>query len=382
MGDVMFDKKRILELAKKLIAIDSSNPPGNEKAVADVLAEEFRRLGLEVRFLEAAHERPNLLAIWRGGVGKKLIFHGHMDTLPAGEGWKHNPFGGETDNGKIYGRGATDMKGPLASLVCAIEQLKKEGWEPKGELMILACCNEEMGDREEIGMRFVADKITGDFILMAEATDFNIVTAEKGPLWLEFTAHGKQAHGSMPWLGVNAIEKLGRFLMELKTLQFDVNHPLLGKSTLSINTIAGGVKTNAVPGIARATVDIRLVPGEDKEKVKAKINDMIKRMKVNDKELDIDFRETLFYEPVETPADQPFLSMLKQAAENASGKKIKLMGEHGATGAWIFVKHGIPAVVCGPGKPEIAHSKDEYIEVDELVKATNFYAEFAKKFLG
>ncbi|MEM5804829.1 MAG: M20 family metallopeptidase [Candidatus Aenigmatarchaeota archaeon] len=378
----MADSGRITELAKKLISIDSSNPPGNEKPVADALAEEFRRLGLEVRFLEAAHERPNVMAIWRGGSGKKLIFHGHMDTIPVGEGWKHDPFAGDVEDGKIYGRGAADMKGSLAALVCAIEDLKKEKWEPKGELMILACCNEEMGDREEIGMKFVADKITGDLIVMADTTNFNIVTAEKGPLWLEFIARGKQAHGSMPWLGINAIEMLGKFLMELKKLEFTVHHPLLGKSTLSINTITGGVKTNAVPGVARATVDIRLVPGESKDGVKARINGIINGMKAKDKNLDIEMKEIMYFEPVETSPDQPFVSQLKEVNEKVTGRKVQVAGEHGTTGSVVFIRNGIPAIVCGPGKPEVAHTKDEYIDVDDLVKACEMYKEFAKKFLG
>ncbi|MFQ6009791.1 MAG: M20 family metallopeptidase [Candidatus Aenigmatarchaeota archaeon] len=378
----MVDRERIVELTRKLVQVNSSNPPGNEKVVVDILAEELKKLGLEVRLLEVAHERPNLLATWRGGEGKKLIIHSHTDTIPAGDGWEHNPFGGEVENGKIYGRGAADMKGSLAAMVCAIEQLKKEGWEPNGELMILACCNEEMGDREEIGMKHVADKITGDLIVMADTSDFNIIVAEKGMLWMEFIAKGKQAHGSMPWLGVNAIEMLGRFLMELKKLEFDVEHPLLGKSTLSINMLSGGVKTNAVPGKARSTVDIRLVPGEDKDKVKERIAEIIRRMKEKDKEVDIEMKEIVYYDPVETSPDQAFVAQLKETVERVLGKEVKVMGEHGATGAGIFISHGIPAVVCGPGKPEVAHARDEYIEIDDLVKACEIYVDFAKKFLG
>ena len=231
--------ERLVELTKELIKVNTGNPPGNEEPVVEILAERMKKLGNEVNILEAAKGRPNLLSIWKGEGSKKLVLMGHTDTIPAGERWVHDPFGGIVENNRIYGRGSADMKGSLAAMVIAMEELKEEGWNPKGELMFLACCNEEMGDPEGIGMSYVVDKINADLMIIGDVSDFNIIIAEKGLLWLEFTSVGKDAHGAMPWLGVNAIENLGKFLIKMKEdLKFSVRHPLLEESTLSINTIS------------------------------------------------------------------------------------------------------------------------------------------------
>ncbi|MEM7824218.1 MAG: M20 family metallopeptidase [Candidatus Aenigmatarchaeota archaeon] len=385
----MLDKDSLVKLAQQLIQANTSNPPGNEKTVADILVSRLRAAGLEIKIFEAAAGRPNVLAIWRGkSKGNTLLINGHMDTVPPGprESWKFDPFSGKIINGQIYGRGSTDMKGALAAMVIAVETLKKDGWEPKGTLALLFCSNEEMGDLEKIGMRFVAPKLTKelgkiDCMLIGDVTGLDIVVAEKGALWLEFTAHGKEAHGSMPWLGINAIEKLGQFLIELRKMPLPASHPMLGKSTISINTFSGGYKTNVVPALAKATVDIRLVPGEDKEKVKAAISNLIKIMQANDPDMNIEMKEVMYASSSETDKDEPFVKQLAETVKIVTGRQPEVKGEHGSTGASIFKAQGIPAVVCGPGKDSACHVSDESIAIQDIVAAADVYVQFAKRFL-
>lgn len=377
---IKIDKKYLVSLAQKLVQADSSNPPGKEKAIVDILAKELKGF-CKIKCIEMAKDRPNLLAIFGSG-DKKLIIHGHTDTVPAGPGWKFPPFSAKIINGKLYGRGATDMKGTLAAIVAAFRSLKQSKWKPKGQLIFLACCNEEMGDGEEIGMRYMAKKIKGGLVLLTDTTDFNITSAEKGALWLEFISKGKEAHGATPWKGVNAIEKLAKFISELNKLFLPGAHHILGRSTISVNMISGGMKTNVIPAFCKARADIRIVPKEKKEDVIKALQGLIDQLKKEDKDLNIKIKELLYLAPVEIDTTKPYVSTFVSCAQEVLGKPIQFVGEHGATGAGVFIKVGNPTLVFGPGKPELCHVKDEYIEINDLVKAAQIYAEFAKKFLS
>lgn len=376
-----------IELAQELIRLNTGNPPGNESLVAGVLEKRLRAAGFNMERVEIAAGRPNLISTWDGGPGKTLVIMGHMDTIPAGQGWKHDPFGAVIENGKLYGRGAADMKGSLASIVVALENLKKSGWRPKGKLIFVAAVNEEMGDNEEIGMKALANTLKGvvgkdGAIVFGDTSDFTITIAEKGVLWLEIVSHGKEAHGSTPWKGVNAIEKLGKFLIALNDMEFTTNNPLLGKSTISINTISGGYKTNAVPELAKASVDIRLVPGDSKDKVMARIRALAEDMKKKDNDMNIEVKEMVYMEPVETPTNQPIVSVLKEAVKEATGRDAEVRGEHGATGASIFKQRmGICTVACGPGRMDQAHTKDEWIETKDIEHGVRLFEALAKKYL-
>ncbi|MEM5814227.1 MAG: M20 family metallopeptidase [Candidatus Aenigmatarchaeota archaeon] len=377
-----------IELAQELIRLNTGNPPGNESRVADVLEKRLKAAGFNVERVELAAGRANLIATWDGGPGKTLVILGHMDTIPAGQGWRHDPFGAVIENGKLFGRGAADMKGNLAAIVVALEQLKRSGWKPKGKLIFVASANEEMGDTEDIGMGAMAARLRemagkDGILVFGDTTDFTITVAEKGVLWLEIVSHGKEAHGSTPWKGINAIEKLGKFLIALNNMEFTTNHPLLGKSTISINTISGGYKTNAVPELAKASVDIRLVPGDAKDKVMARIRALADEMKKKDNDMNIELKELIYLEPVETPATQPIVSVLKQAIKEATGKNAEVRGEHGATGASLFKKRtGLLTVACGPGKPEQAHTKDEWIDIKDIEAGVRLFEALAKKYLA
>jgi len=377
-----------VELAQELVRINTGNPPGNEGKVADVIEKRLKDAGFEVERVEIAAGRPNLIVKWEGEAGRTLVLHGHMDTIPAGSGWVHDPFGAVIEGGKLYGRGACDMKGGLAAMVVALENLKKSGWKPKGTLIFVASANEEMGDNEKIGIRAMAPKLKElvgkeGLMVLGDTTDFNITIAEKGVLWIEVISHGKEAHGSTPWKGINAIEKLGKFLIALNKLEFKTNHPLLGKSTISINTISGGYKTNAVPELAKATVDIRLVPGDKKEDILKRVRDIIEELKKDDKDMNIEIREMIYLEPIETQADQPFISIIKDAVKEAIGREPEIRGEHGSTGASIFMRSaGLHTVACGPGKPEQAHTKDEWIEVKDIEAGVKFFELLARKYLS
>jgi succinyl-diaminopimelate desuccinylase len=376
------------KLAQDLIRLNTGNPPGNESRVADILEIRLRAAGFDTERIEIAAGRANIIAKWGNGPGKTLVFHGHMDTIPAGQGWSHDPHGAVIENGRLYGRGACDMKGGLASMVVALERLKKSGWKPHGRLIFVGSANEEMGDSEEIGMRAMAKRLKSlvgkdGLVVLGDTSDFTITIAEKGLLWLEVISRGKEAHGSTPWKGINAIEKLGKFLITMNGIEFPGSHPLLGKSTISINTISGGYKTNAVPETAKATVDIRLVPGDDKEMVLRKMRELAGKMKDDDNDMNIDFREVAYLDPIESSPNQPFIALVKEAVREATGKEAQVVGEHGSAGLSVFIKEaGLHTVACGPGRPDLAHVRDEYIDVKDVENGVKFFELLARKYFA
>jgi len=381
------DREATIKLTQELVRAKSVNPPGNEEAVASILEARLKAAGLEIERIEIASGRPNLVATWKGEGNRTLIIHGHMDTVPPSkEGWTRQPFEGTIEGDKLYGVGSADMKSGLAAMVSAIESLKQEGWSPKGNLVFYAAANEEMGDKENIGMRHVAPLLAERFageklVLMGDTSGLDITVAEKGVLWLEVTVKGKEAHGSTPWEGINAIEKLGKFLLALRDVNFKVEHSLLGKSTVSINTITGGYKTNVVPGEAKASVDIRLVPGETKESVLQAVEEVKSKLVQEDRDLYVELKEILF-EPATEIKNDELIEQLKGTIKEAIGKEVKVKGVHGATGSGVFERAGIQPIIFGPGHPENAHMADEFIEIEEMVQAAQVYASFAKKWLG
>lgn len=377
------DKNAIVSLTKKFVSINTSNPPGKEERLANVLERLFRQLGFKTQRIELIPGRANIIATL--GEGKKtLIFIAHMDTVPAGEGWKNNPFSGIVIGNKIYGRGATDMKGCIASMVEAVASLRREGWKPKGTLKFAFCVNEEMGDAEKIGMQAIIPRIGSpkdSLVVMGDTSDFKITVAEKGVLWLELICYGREAHASMPWTAINALEKLNKVIYHLNQEKIEGEHKLLGKSTISTTVMNAGIKTNIIPGIAKAQLDIRIIPGKKKEEVIDIIKRVINRLKKEDRDINVEIKEIMYYPPVESRAAPSTIDMLKNII-SSYGKEPVVIGEHGATGAGFFVHAGFPTIVFGPGKPENCHIKDEYIEIDDLIKATQIYREFIKKYLS
>lgn len=378
------DKEAVISLTKKFVKINTSNPPGNEWRLAELIAGLLRQIGFKVELVEFASGRPNVVASL--GSGKKtLILSGHMDTVPVGSGWKYDPFSGTVKDGKIFGRGATDMKGALVSMIEAVASLRREGWKPNGCLKLIFTVNEEMGDNEEIGMRALLKKMKGNkdsLVIIGDTTNFDIVVTEKGILWLELVSYGKEAHASMPWTGVNALENLIKVLYHIQNLKIEGNNKLLGKSTIAVTMLNAGIKTNVIPEVARAHLDIRLIPEEKREAVIDMIREIINRLSEEDRNINVKVNELLYYPPVEPKFEGDVAQKLKEIIEGTLKRKVSIVGEHGATGAGYFIKAGFPTIVFGPGKPENCHIKDEYVEISDLLNAAKIYREFILSYLS
>src|SRR5579884_1227705 len=262
---VTIDGRLVVRLTQDLIRFQSVNPPGDEQPVAEYLARVLSDHGIEATLQPLDPGRANLLARLPGDGTGSLVFTGHLDVVPPGEQpWDHGPFSGDLVDGRIYGRGSADMKGGVAAIVTAMIALKDAGLQPVADIVLAATAGEEAGlygagvmaqDRSLEGARW---------LVVAEPTDLNVFIAEKGILWIDVTASGRTAHGSMPHLGANAISFMARLIERLDVsypFPYDAG-PLLGAPTLSVNTIQGGNKTNVVPDACRISIDMRTVPGQ------------------------------------------------------------------------------------------------------------------------
>ncbi|HJX23974.1 MAG TPA: M20 family metallopeptidase [Candidatus Bathyarchaeia archaeon] len=363
-------------LLGRLIEVDSVNPPGNEHNVAQVLSEEFEELGLKSSSYEKAKGRTNISC----SIGEKnrpvFAIVCHSDTVPAGDGWTFPPFKATLKDGRVYGRGAADDKGPLVSAVLALKALKETKAKLKGKLMIIAAADEEKGSTYGVDYLLKVVGLRPDFAMVAEQTlSESLEIAEKGTLWLKLRCRGVQAHGSMPNLGVNAIQKLSKVLSAIGEFKMSYSpHPLLSGPTINIGTIKGGIAPNVVAGEAEAILDIRYLPSQTPEGIMKELNAFIESLRKQDPKIDVVVEKVSSQIPTEVSSDNGFVKVVSGAVRSVLGKEPKLIGIGGATVAKSYLSYGIPALMYGPGDEKIDHVANEYIELDQVITAAKVMA--------
>jgi succinyl-diaminopimelate desuccinylase len=376
----------VVEVCQELVRLNSVNPPGNELGAAQFAAGYLKAAGLEVEMIHHNPERASILARLRGsGEAPGVLLSGHLDTVPVGvEQWLHDPFGGEVADGRVWGRGASDMKGGVAAIMVAVKALAQAKYPLRGDILLALTAGEEV---DSLGATVIAQRTDlGPLqaLLVAEPSSNELFVAEKGALWLEVSTHGKTAHGSMPDLGKNAILMMVEFLNELKQMKVPfIPHPLLGGFSMSANTIEGGVKTNVVPDHCAATIDMRTVPGQDHKQIVAQFNDLVEQLE----KADPDFRATVTVvndrPPVTTDAGHPMVIAFNQALAEVTGQPATPMGVRYYTDAAAIVPViDLPVIICGPGEAGMAHQPNENVEVEKLVQAARIYTAACARMAG
>ena len=366
---------------KKLIRAEATVDNG-ELAAANVLAEYLSGQGIDCRIDKWDQNRANFIAhVESSGQKQALLFAAHLDVVPPGEAeWKTPPFDPTETNGRIYGRGAADMKGPMASLAAAIADVVKSGAKLKGDLIFAATAGEETdscGTKRFIEKEALSlPKLAG--VVVPEPTEFDVVTAHRGMLWLEVTTIGKSAHGSMPHLGVNAIEMMNSLLNRLHDYKLPcTEHPLLGKCSVSVNEIHGGKAVNVVPDKCSIKIDIRTVPGQTHQNVISDLEAICRELKQNNSRFEAEIAKVKSVPALETDVDSTFV---KSFCEVVGASETGAVGF--ATDGPFFARLGGPVVIFGPGKSDVCHKPDEYIDIADLEKGAELYKNIILKFLG
>jgi succinyl-diaminopimelate desuccinylase len=376
----------VLRYARALIAAPSENPGGTEDEVADVASGILADLGAVIRIVRSEAGRPSVVARIGSGDRPRLAWNGHLDTVPAGDPstWSSGPFEGAVVDGRLVGRGACDMKGPIAAALGAVAALRRVGLSLAGTLDLHLVADEELAGIH--GTRVLRDEglLDHDAAIVGEPSEMDIALAERGGAWVTAVAHGKAAHGSQPHLGVNAILTMSRFLLRLPEALPDRVHPLVGAPTVNVALVAGGSAPNVVPDRCEVEIDRRIVPGEeDPDEVLAPFLRLVDDLVAERPDTRIEISLKDWTEAAETTGDSAIASLVRDAIAAETGSPPPFVGFTGITDARFYINDAhIPTVIAGPGSLSLAHTANESIGVDEMVLAARAYARIFVGFLG
>ena len=380
-------KKELIDLTTRLVQIPTENPPGNEKAAAQFLKPLLSKMGFKTKTVLSPKGRWNIVAERRWGKGgRTLIFNGHLDVVPAGNPsqWKYPPFRGTLSKGRIYGRGASDMKSGIACFIHALSTIERSKMRLRqGAVVLHLVSDEESHGRQGMGFLTQKEGIRGDAALVGEPTDLQPVIAQKGALWLRISTLGKSAHGSRPHLGVNAVEKMMKLMERLNSIPLEMEHPLLGKPTLNVGTIQGGTKINIVPDRCEIEADRRMLPGEKKVEVLEKMKETLDSLRSRDPFFQYRIEEIDFAEPCEVNPEEEIVKIAVDAILEVMGKKPSLRAFSGFTDSRFYInQRHIPTLIFGPGEVDQSHTTDESVEVEALVQAARIYGLIVANYLS
>ena len=394
----------LVQFTVDLVRIPTVNPPGEEyDACAHFLGEYLERRAFAVEYIAAEgraehtirHPRVNVVGSRRGGAGPVVHLNGHIDVVPPGDGWTVDPFGGLVRDGKIFGRGVCDMKAGIAAAVFAAEAIARAGVTLPGTVEISGTVDEESGGFAGVAYLAAAGRIKAgrtDFVIIPEPLNVDrICIGHRGVYWFEVTARGRIGHGSMPFLGISAIEGMGRLLESVRDILMPalagrrtavpVVPPGARNATININGIeggqpVGGIQTPCVADLCRAVFDRRFLIEEGFDAAKQEVVELVTRVAEEAHGVRFDVRDLMVVHPTRTPDDSPVIASLDRSIRSVLGRPPELIASPGT----YDHKHvariaGVPhCVAYGPGELEQAHQPDEYCRIDDLVNATKVLA--------
>ena len=361
-------------LLKKLIKAETTVQKG-EFTAANIIAKEFEKSDIYSQVEVWDKNRANITAhIKSAGQRPALLFACHLDVVPPGkEKWQYPPFDATENQGRIFGRGSADMKGPIAAAVTAIRELVDSKTELAGDLIFIATAGEET---DSCGVkRFLQDATSLPPLaacLIPEPTDFKIVTSHRGLLWLEVKTIGKTAHGSTPDLGINAITSMTRFLEALEEYRTQ-NFP--ADCSISVNKIAAGDAVNVVPDRCTVAVDIRTAPAVTGGRVIADFEKIFKKLKQSDEKFDAEVAVLRDVPALKTDENCDFVKDFCRIVEADETISVGF-----CTDGAFLARLNVPVLIYGPGKSELCHKPNEYIELAELEKAASIYKTIIRSF--
>ena len=361
----------VVDLCQALVQIPSENPSGStvshgEEAIARFVGEFLESIGAQVEYEEIGPGRPNVYGLWPipPGATQRILFAPHLDTVTV-DGMTVDPFLGKPLEGRLYGRGSSDTKGPMAAMLWALKSVDLSRLNVAVGFAGLA--DEEF---EQLGAKACAVRKMADFAIVGEPTSLDVVYTHKGTAWIEIETRGRSVHASIPETGINAIDRMTDTLKilherfpEICPVQPD---PVLGKPTLSTGRISGGAKINVVPDRCHAELDIRIVPGQES-------------MATAVAEFFLQHQVPAIVKPIKTSAplytspDNPFIRKFMALGS-------RLTGANWYCDAAFFALEGIPAIAIGPGSIAQAHTADEFIEIAELEHGAEFFANYLLSF--
>lgn len=365
-------------LIRELVRIPTKNPPGMEKSGAEFIVQRLRQWGIQADLVpEPYKDRPQVWAQVAGsGGGPTLVLNGHIDVVPEGDTtqWKFPPFEGRIVNGRLYGRGSSDMKGGLTAMMITARILNEIKDQLRGKLLLQFAIGEETG---EPGTKHLLLNrgLGGDYGIVLEPTGLRVATAEKGLAWFRVTLQGRPVHGSVAEQGINAIEKAMKFANEIMKYNREISqrtHHLVGNAKCSITMINGGTKENVIPESCSLVLDRRINPEESVDKVENEIRSILNRLASENSDFKYALQRTMVYESTEIPPDAFLARVVRKHAARVAGISKDPYGTPFSTDVRNFVNDAnTEAITFGPGEPNQPHTFNENIRIDDVVRCIN-----------
>jgi succinyl-diaminopimelate desuccinylase len=403
----------MVEWLRQLVRIPTINPPGeNYKDCAHFVADKLKELGYEVSFIEATgrpectpeHPRVNVIGHLNGSrFHPTLHFNGHIDVVPPGAGWTLDPFAAEMRDGRIYGRGVTDQKAGIAASLFAVEAIRRAGFKLAGSIEQSATVDEESGGFA--GVAYLAEHgyvrpDLVDYVIITEPLDYDrICLGHRGVYWFEVLMHGRIAHGSMPFLGVSAIDRMAKLIERIerqlkpklaeRRTRMPVEPEGARSATINVNSIFGGQdpdspQTPCVADLCRAVFDRRFLIEEGLDDVRLEIIDLIEQLRAQDPELQYELKDLMIVHATMTEPDTQLVRTMRAVVNETIGREPPLIASPGTYDQKHFARiAGIQQCIAyGPGILKLAHQPDEYCEIAHLTAACKAMAIGAMRLLG
>ena len=393
------DDEQLITWVQELTRIPSVWRPERgegEEAAARWVEARCRAMGLETHFEVVEPGRPNVIALYRMGDGPTLMFEGHTDVVTEGDpaAWTDPPFSATVRDGRIYGRGANDMKAGVVCALLATKAILESGIKLNGTILLGIVCDEEgqMIGIKDFVARGWADQV--DAAIICEPEENHLCICQKGVMWLHIVMHGKMAHGAMPLTGVNSAYPMSRFLRLVEALEAEEitkhgSHEYLGQPSITPTILASPVRgqgepqNNVMPGATEVLLDCRLIPGQDPDQLAEAMKEQLEQIIAQDDQLRSTFDVLELRHPTHTDPNHAIVTILASAYRDLTGNEPIYGGVPGSTdGTILNAAKGIPIVTCGPGDIYIPHHIDEWVSIDEIKVAVRMYVLAAMRYLG
>lgn len=406
-------RDEMLGFVQQLVRIPTSNPPGeNYRECAELIGQKLWEFGYDVTYIEpgdlnsrsSPHPRVNVLARLAGKAQSPVVhFNGHIDVVPAGNGWSVDPFAAVIRNDRIYGRGVTDQKAGIAASIFAVEAIRRSGFKLNGSIEQSTTVDEESGGLA--GVAYLAEhglvtRDSVDYVIITEPLGYDrICLGHRGVYWFELVMRGRTAHGSMPFLGTSAIERMSNFIQAMeqrlkpklaeRTTRMPVEPADARRPSINVNSISGGQsidspQTPCVADVCRAIFDRRFLIEESPEQVRNEIFELIEELKHEHEDLACEVNDLLWVYPTLTDERSPLVSCLANAICDTIGRRPSLIASPGTYDQKHFSRiAGIEQCVAyGPGILDLAHKPDEYCEIQHIVDSAKAMAIATIRLLG
>jgi len=381
------EEKELIELLARLVRANSENPPGNERTAAEIVAAELEAAGIPVERQPVEEHRFNVIAELKGERTEKLLFNGHMDTVPAGDLrlWHEDPWGAVIRDGNMYGLGTSDMKAGVAAMIAAVKALHRSGAKLRRGLMFTAVIDEEVNFKGTAAL--LSDgKLAGcEMACISEPTSLRIGNRLKGALEFSVRTYGRSAHTGIAFAGDNAIYKMGRYLEALRayneSLKARMDVPDLRYPTVNVGKLTGGVGVTLVPDRCELEFDRQVLPGEQMDEAEREVRELTETFS-RDTGVQVELTLRQRFNNWTVGEDEPVVRELSAAVRDLRGGREPLFGGfNGYAEVEMLASAGIPSVLFGPGSLDVAHAPNEFVPLAEVTEAAKVFALWAYRYV-